>query len=90
MEYSKDCLLFDLLNIKLVHGWLVDPSSDFYDVVQKFRSARKRKREKEKTKRKKRKEKKKKKKLKNYSENPTFKSSPLCNFVIKLRASEML
>ena len=36
------------------------------------------------------KKKKKKKKLKNYSENPTFKSSPLCNFVIKLRASEML
>jgi len=24
-EYTPECIVFDLLNIPLVHGWLVDP-----------------------------------------------------------------
>ena len=24
-EYTRECIVFDLLNIQLYHGWLVDP-----------------------------------------------------------------
>ena len=26
-EYTKECIIFDLLNISLYHGWLVDPQA---------------------------------------------------------------
>ena len=26
-EYTPECIIFDLLNIPLYHGWLVDPQS---------------------------------------------------------------
>ncbi|CAB4063829.1 MINDY1_2 [Lepeophtheirus salmonis] len=32
-EYTKEVLLFDLLNISLYHGWLVDPQSEEVNVV---------------------------------------------------------
>ena len=25
MEYTKECIVFDLLGIEILHGWLVDP-----------------------------------------------------------------
>ena len=24
-EYTRECVIFDLLNIRLFHGWVVDP-----------------------------------------------------------------
>jgi hypothetical protein len=27
-EYTPECIIFDLLNIPLYHGWLVDPQCD--------------------------------------------------------------
>lgn len=34
-EYTPECIVFDLLDIPLYHGWLVDPQvrSDFPDVI---------------------------------------------------------
>ena len=29
-EFTPECVIFDLLNIKLHHGWLVDPQSTEY------------------------------------------------------------
>jgi hypothetical protein len=26
-EFTSECVVFDLLNIKLMHGWLVDPQN---------------------------------------------------------------
>ena len=26
-EYTQECIVFDLLNIRLYHGWLVDPEN---------------------------------------------------------------
>ena len=28
-EYTNECIIFDLLNISLYHGWLVDPTNQF-------------------------------------------------------------
>jgi len=34
-EYTSDCLVFDLLNIRLLHGWLADPSQpEIYEALQ--------------------------------------------------------
>ena len=27
-EYTKECIIFDLLNISLYHGWLLDPQEE--------------------------------------------------------------
>ena len=27
-EYTKDCIIFDILNISLYHGWLLDPQEE--------------------------------------------------------------
>jgi hypothetical protein len=27
-EYTEECIIFDLLNIQLYHGWLVDPQTE--------------------------------------------------------------
>uniref|UniRef100_A0ACB8E552 Ubiquitin carboxyl-terminal hydrolase MINDY-2 n=1 Tax=Sphaerodactylus townsendi TaxID=933632 RepID=A0ACB8E552_9SAUR len=32
-EYTPECIVFDLLDIPLYHGWLVDPQSDNSEVV---------------------------------------------------------
>jgi hypothetical protein len=33
-EFTKECLIFDLLNVSLVHGWLVDPADkNNFDIV---------------------------------------------------------
>ena len=29
-EYTKECIVFDLFNIALYHGWLVDPQVNNY------------------------------------------------------------
>jgi len=32
-EFTQECLIFDLLNINLYHGWLCDPQSEAYKAV---------------------------------------------------------
>ena len=35
-EYTPECIIFDLLNIPLYHGWLMDPQQ--HDVVSAVKS----------------------------------------------------
>lgn len=35
-EFTKELVVFDLLNISLVHGWLVDPQAAAFPVVSKL------------------------------------------------------
>lgn len=34
-EYTRECIIFDLLNIRLYHGWVVDPQDkDLRKIVE--------------------------------------------------------
>ena len=36
-EYTPECIIFDLLNISLYHGWLVDPQvSSLFFILNDF------------------------------------------------------
>lgn len=33
-EYTPECIVFDLLDIPLYHGWLVDPQVNIFSIIQ--------------------------------------------------------
>lgn len=36
MEFTQECIIFDVLNINLVHGWVVDPQDVAEKVIKKY------------------------------------------------------
>lgn len=36
MEFTQECIIFDVLNMNLVHGWIVDPQDASWKVVAKY------------------------------------------------------